>query len=125
MLKPYELLENILLDIALEYGFEYEQSYIRTFKREFGITTGNLRKTSQVIQIKPPLHLFDERRLDNGILFGPDFVMIPQFHVIGKCHHLSFKDLPTEPLLAKQFLDNERKQIKETVNPECIYRFDE
>jgi AraC family transcriptional regulator len=33
-----------LLDIALEYGFEYEQSYLRSFKREFGITPGKFRK---------------------------------------------------------------------------------
>jgi AraC family transcriptional regulator len=110
-----------IVDIAVKYGFEYEQSYIRTFKREFGITPGNLRKTKRVIQIKPPLHLFDERRLDDGILFGPDFVMVPRFNVVGKRHHLSFKDLPTEPLLTKQFWENERKQIKETVNPHaCI-----
>jgi AraC family transcriptional regulator len=106
-----------ILDIAAEYGFEYEQSYIRTFKREFGITPGDSRKTRQVIQIKPPLHLFDDRRLDNGVLFGPDFVMVPQFHVIGKRHHLSFKDMSTEPLLAKRFMENERKLIKKTVNP--------
>jgi len=105
-----------ILDIAVEYGFEYEQSYIRTFKREFGITPGYLRKTGQIIQIKPPLHLIDKKRVDNGVLFGPDFVMVPRFHIIGKRHRLSFKDLCTEPLLAKQFLENERKQIKETIN---------
>ena len=34
-----------VVDIAMDYGFEYEQSYIRAFKREFGITPGNLRKS--------------------------------------------------------------------------------
>ena len=106
-----------ILDIAVEYGFEYEQSYIRTFKREFGITPGYLRKTGQIITIKPPLHLFDKKRVDNGVLFGPDFVMVPRFHIIGKRNRLSFKDLCIEPLLAKQFLENERRQIKKTVNP--------
>jgi len=33
-----------VLDIAIDYGFEYEQSYVRSFKREFGITPGNFRK---------------------------------------------------------------------------------
>jgi AraC family transcriptional regulator len=106
-----------ILDIALEYGFEYEQSYIRTFKREFGITPGDLRKTRKVMQIKPPLHLFDGRKLDDGILFGPDFVMVPQFHVIGKRHYLSFSDMRSEPLLAKQFMENERKLIKKAIDP--------
>jgi len=105
-----------IVDIAFEYGFEYEQSFIRTFKREFGITPGDLRKTGKIIKIKPPLHLFDKKTVDNGVLFGPDFVMVPRFYVIGKCHRLSFRDLCTEPLLAKQFLENERRQIKETVN---------
>ncbi|MDR2718956.1 MAG: helix-turn-helix domain-containing protein [Treponema sp.] len=33
-----------LVNIALEYGFGYEQSYLRSFKREFGTTPGKLRK---------------------------------------------------------------------------------
>jgi len=36
--------DSNILDIALGYGFNYEQSYIRAFKREFGITPGKLRK---------------------------------------------------------------------------------
>jgi transcriptional regulator GlxA family with amidase domain len=35
---------NKLIDIAHEYGFRYEQSYLRSFKREFGTTPGKLRK---------------------------------------------------------------------------------
>jgi len=42
-----------ILDIAILYDFEYEQTYIRSFKREFGITPGDLRKTGQIIKIKP------------------------------------------------------------------------
>jgi len=36
--------DSNILGIALDYGFYYEQSYIRAFKREFGITPGELRK---------------------------------------------------------------------------------
>jgi len=39
--------ELTILDIAIKYGFDYEQSYIRAFKREFGITPGDLRKASK------------------------------------------------------------------------------
>jgi AraC family transcriptional regulator len=46
-----------VLAIALDYGYEYEQSYIRSFKREFGITPGSLRKSGQIEKIKPPLPL--------------------------------------------------------------------
>ena len=39
-----------ILDIALKYNFEYEQSYIRAFKREFGITPGDFRKLDVYIK---------------------------------------------------------------------------
>jgi len=41
-----------ILDIALEYGFEYERSYTRAFKREFGITPGELRKSGKYCQME-------------------------------------------------------------------------
>jgi transcriptional regulator GlxA family with amidase domain len=37
-----------LIDIAQEYGFGYEQSYLRSFKREFGVTPGRFRKTLNI-----------------------------------------------------------------------------
>ena len=45
-----------ILDIAIEYGFDYEQSYIRSFKREFGITPGSLRKKGQLVKTTPPFN---------------------------------------------------------------------
>ena len=44
-----------IIDIALKYDFDYEQSYIRAFKREFGLTPGDLRKSNRFVKIKPPL----------------------------------------------------------------------
>jgi len=46
-----------VIDIALEYGFGYEQSYSRSFKREFGTSPNNLRKSGQIVKIQQPLHL--------------------------------------------------------------------
>jgi len=56
-----------VLDIALDYGFEYEQSYIRSFKREYGITPGDLRKTGKILKITPPLNLFNSHKYSNEI----------------------------------------------------------
>jgi AraC family transcriptional regulator len=50
-----------ILDIALEYGFDYERSYRRAFKHEFGITPGDFRKSRYVIRVKPPLYLMMRR----------------------------------------------------------------
>ena len=56
-----------LIDIALEYGFGYEQSFIRAFKLEFGMTPGELRKAGHFVKARLPLHLFDEEKFSNGL----------------------------------------------------------
>ena len=73
-----------IIDIALEYGFGYENSYSRSFRREFGISPDNLRKSGQIVKIQPPLHLFDENKIDDNVSFGPEFVIVPQFHTISE-----------------------------------------
>jgi len=111
-----------LVDIALSYCFEYEQSYIRSFKQEFGITPGDLRKSGQIVKVKPPLQLFDENKRSNGLLFGPDIVVIPQFHVIGKKHKVAHRDAVVLPqILAKQFRFNELSNIPNVVNPDVLF----
>jgi hypothetical protein len=48
MLRPFNLLktEINILDISHEHGFDYELSYIRAFKREFGMVE-NLKDIPQ------------------------------------------------------------------------------
>jgi AraC family transcriptional regulator len=50
-----------LFDIALEYGFGYEQTYIRAFKREYGITPGHLRKLCYISDEKSALRFYLEK----------------------------------------------------------------
>lgn len=109
-----------IFSIAVEYGFEFEQSYIRSFKREFGITPGELRKTKQIIKVKPPLYLFDENKIGDSLLFGPDIVIVPEFHVIGKpCK------LPNDRLSVQKagihFWENERQLINNVINPNLFF----
>ena len=108
-----------IIDIALEYGFSFENSYSRSFKREFGISPDNLRKSKQIVKIQPPLHLFDENKVNDNAFFGPEFVIVPQFHIIGKPHHIPFEiSIETAPNVAKLFWANERRHIKKVINPD-------
>jgi len=110
-----------VLDIALDYTFEYEQSYIRSFRREYGITPGDLRKTGKILTITPPLQLFNSQKYPNGVMFGPEIVVVPQFHVIGKKNKIPFRDeMVLTQSLIKQFLDNERQSIPNAVNPDVF-----
>jgi len=112
--------DNNILDIVMDYGLEYEQSYIRAFKREYGITPGELRKRGHIVKITPPLHYFDSNKLGDDYIFGPDIVVIPQFHVIGKKYKMPFhKTLSMAAPLTKQFFNNERMKIPNAVNPDA------
>jgi len=113
-----------VLDIALEYGFGYEQSYSRSFRREFGISPNSFRKSGQIVKIQPPLHLFDENKVDDNAIFGPEFVIVTQFHMIGKAHQIPFEiSIETAPNVAKIFWENERRQIKKGINPDVYIGF--
>jgi endo-1,4-beta-xylanase len=58
-------------DIALEYGFSYEQAYILSFRREFGFTPGDLRRNRHLVRTTPPLQPFNQMSLyKNDFLFG-------------------------------------------------------
>jgi len=106
-----------ILDIAIEYGFEYEETYIRAFKREFGTTPGVLRKTGEVVKVTSPLHIFNAKKAEDGIFFRPDIVMVPKFHIIGKHHKIQGCDVAAlAPKLAIEFWNNERKLIKNSTN---------
>lgn len=111
-----------ILDIAAEYGFKYEQSYIRAFKREYGLTPGELRKTGQIVRITPPFQLFDSNRLADGVLFGPQLVYVPQFYVAGRRHKIPYQEsVELPPKVAKDFWHNEKGLIKNTVNSSIYF----
>jgi AraC family transcriptional regulator len=113
-----------VLDVALEYGFEHETSYNRSFKREFGVTPGEMRKKGQIIEVKPPLFLFDKNRLGDNLFFGPDIVIVPQFHLIGKQYKIGLNDfISNAQVVALKFWENERLQIKNTVNQNVYFGY--
>jgi len=110
--------DDNIIDIALSYGYSYEQSYIRAFKDEFGILPGELRKTGQIVKIKPPLHLFDENKLNEGVVFVPEIVMIPKLFIAGISNIIPFdKSLTMAPKSAIQFWEKYKKHIKNVINP--------
>jgi len=58
-------------DIALDYGFSYEQAYILSFRREFGFTPGDLRRNRHLVKTTPTLQPFVKRSIyKNDFLVG-------------------------------------------------------
>jgi len=46
-----------IIDIALIYDFDYEQSYIRSFKHKFGSTPGNYRRSYRIMKANMPFFI--------------------------------------------------------------------
>jgi AraC family transcriptional regulator len=73
-----------VVDIALDYCFEYEQSYIRAFKKQFGLTPGAYRRERPTLEIAESLRERPWSALgENGILVSPRTTMIPGYGIVG------------------------------------------
>lgn len=73
-----------VLDIAQEYGFEYQQSYSRAFKRRFQVSPALFRKTPGTsIMLTPRLDLAGFRDAGGGVLRSPEYVIKKGFCIAG------------------------------------------
>lgn len=61
-----------VIDIAVEYGFEYEQTYIRAFKKQFGITPSEYRNNPVSLNAIPLFSISDRSRMKNIALYGSE-----------------------------------------------------
>ena len=111
-----------IVDIASNFCFDHPQSYIRAFKSEFGITPGELRKTGQIVNVKPPLQMFSASSLSEGVLFGPEIVFVPEFHCVG-IHHVLPDHFNNRMIadIALDFCMNEIAKIPNIKVPDVYY----
>jgi len=113
-----------VLDVALEYGFNYEQSYIRAFKREFGITPGEVRDTGCILKITPPLQILDKNKTGDNLIFGPDIVMVPKFYLVGKPHTIKWSESVSKAAeVGKNFWLHDRSTISNSINNDIYFGF--
>lgn len=83
-LEDLLLTDRRVVDIALDYCFDYEQSYIRAFRKQFGLTPGAYRRTRPVLGIAGSLRERVWSALgENGILVSPRTMMIPGYETVG------------------------------------------
>ncbi|WP_169081802.1 helix-turn-helix domain-containing protein [Paenibacillus sp. PL91] len=121
-LENLMLTEKRILDIAIEFGYEHEQTYIRAFKREYGFTPGECRHSGRNIHVTPPLHLFPKNNVFGNVVYGPDMIMVPSFHLIGRKYQIEFAESVTKaPEAAKQFWWNKRHKVPDPVEPNIYY----
>lgn len=114
-----------IADIAMDCGFSHEQSYIRAFRKEYNCTPGKARKEKMILPIRKRIAEQDLTMIENGVLYGPEIVVIPSFHFIGKPHEFrpfSEKEHGWKPnQLALRFYLEAVMQFSNAIDPMVYY----
>ena len=106
-----------ILDIAMEYGFDHEQSYIRAFKKKFGHTPSKVRHEQLTIKIKEKININDIISLNNSVIYKPFYVFKQKFDIIGVKHKiLSRSGDNIANMYAREFFYNDKNRIVTAMN---------
>ncbi len=112
--------ERTVLDLALAYGFDHEQSYIRAFKRQFGVTPAQFRRGRREITLVERYDTSALKEIRRGVVFEPTFVMKPKSLYAGRKATIDARD-NLENLTANvhgaSFFYNEYPKIPNKLHP--------
>lgn len=115
-----------IIDIALNYGFDYEQSYIRAFKKSFGYTPLKVRsdQSSLSLVLKERINTNDILSLGNSITYTPHFIFKQKFYLIGIKHKILSKSGDRSAnAYGRDFFYNHKDRIKNIMNPQEYFGF--
>ena len=109
-----------IIDVALKYGFDYEQTFIRSFKNQFGVTPASYRKKQIPLNIIEKINLDQCLDIERGIIFSPKFIVRPEIKVMGIKHQIYIQENLEKNIAGSRgvdFFENHRGKIKNPINP--------
>ena len=115
-----------IIDIASEYGYDYEQSYIRSFYNVFGITPAQYRITKPELAITQKIDVKYFEIIKDGFLVEPKIITKPSFFIQGFEGHIVHDDNyynKTTNALVSEFEDKYLYNIKNAVAPHVYYGY--
>lgn len=114
-----------ILDVALEYGFNSEETYIRAFKKAFKITPGEFKKSGNALLLFERWKPVDTNlvRLSNGSIFEPLFVFKNSFCIKGiECNTTFEENFRNRTVWNTCYqMVSKRQQIPKLKNPHYLY----
>jgi AraC family transcriptional regulator len=81
-----------IIDIALEAGFEHEQSYIRAFKDAYRMTPARFRRQEKPVPIVDVPQLTGFTVSHSGMLGKPTLLVRPAFSIRGIVKYYNYAD---------------------------------
>lgn len=113
-----------IIDIALDYGFDYEQSYIRAFRKRFGYTPLKVRYEQTSIIIKEKLNINDILSVEGAITYKPFYIFKQSFNLVGCKHKILSKSGSNDAnFYGRDFFYNNKNKIINSVNPNIYYGY--
>jgi AraC family transcriptional regulator len=113
-----------IIDIALEYGFDYEQSYIRAFRKKFGYTPLKVRSEQMSLMIKEKLNIDEIMSVNNSIIYKPSFVFKQKFCLVGIKHKIMSKSGDKiANFFGRDFFYNHKRKIINPVNTQHYFGY--
>lgn len=113
-----------VIDIALNYGFDYEQSYIRAFRKKFGCTPQKVRSEQMSLRLTERINLSDIYALHNSAIYKPQFVFRQKSYLVGIRHKILKKTGDkTANRYGRDFFYNHRTKVPNAVNPQVYYGY--
>ena len=113
-----------IIDIAMEYGFDYEQSYIRAFRKKFGYTPLKVRSEQLSLIIQEKLNMNDIMSMNNSIVYKPSFIFRQKFCLVGIQHKIMRKSGDkVANLYGRDFFYNQRQKVTNSINPHVYFGY--
>lgn len=113
-----------IIDIAYDYGFEYEQSYIRAFRKKFGYTPLRVRSDQISLIIKEKINVNDILSLNSSVSYKPFFVFKNRFNLVGIRHKILSKSGDNVAnKYGRDFFYNQKGKVKNIVNPNIYFGY--
>ena len=107
-----------VLEVCTCFAFEHEQSYIRAFKKQFGLTPAQFRRSRPELKLTEKADLSHLTEVHEGILFKPTVKFLPELPLVGVRHNMTKheNDLDYQGIrVGNHFITHHQHHVKHAV----------